>query len=252
MEKLRVLDLFSGLGAFSLGLHRAGGFRTDAMCEIDPYARRIIADRFPKTKVYHDVRTLTASRLREDGIPRIDAICGGFPCQDASVANVEGKGTEGERTGLFSEIVRLARELEPEIIVMENVTNLLNRGFGDVLGALASIGFDAEWDCISARELGFDHERDRLFIVAYPKREGRQGSQQYHGVLERAKASLTKPGYMASRVRNAVVGGECLVRSGHGLAVGMERRRLHALGNAVIPQKITLIGRAILEARNAA
>lgn len=250
-SKLRVLDLFSGLGAFTLGLQRTRGFVTKAFCEIDPHARRILASKWPKTRIYGDVRTLTAARLADDGINGINVICGGFPCQDASVANTAGQGTLGERTGLFSEIVRLARELGVELIIMENVTNLLNRGFGDVLGALAEIGFDAEWDCLSARELGFDHERERLFIVAYPLCAGREGFKPYRGALGRAKASLAKPHHTAARVRRAMVGGERLVRSGYGLTVGMERRRLHAIGNAVIPQKITLIGNAILEARAA-
>ncbi len=190
--------------------------------------------------------------MRDDGIGRIDVICGGFPCQDASVANTEGQGTAGERTGLFSEVVRLARELDAQLVVMENVTNLFNRGFGDILGALAEIRFDAEWECLSARELGFDHERDRLLIAAYPQREGREGPQPYNGILGRAKASFTKPCHAATRFHRSMVGGKRLVRDGYGLSVGMERRRLHAIGNAVIPQKITAIGHAILEARAAA
>lgn len=252
MTKLKVLDLFSGLGAFTLGLHETGGFDTAAFCEIDPHARAILSSNYPDVKIYEDVTKLTAAQLRADGIPSIDAICGGFPCQDASIANVGGSGAAGERTGLFKEVVRLARELGPEIVVMENVTNLLNRGFGDVLGALAEIGFDAEWDCISARDLGFDHQRDRLLILAYPQCEGRKGSKSYLGTLERAKASLSKPVHAASGVRRAMAGSQRLVRIGDGFTVGMERRRLHALGNAVIPQKITAIGHAILEAERAA
>lgn len=243
MKKLRVLDLFSGIGGFSLGLERTGGFETVAFCEIDPVASRVLASHWPSVRQFTDVRDLNVSNL--SGY-RVDAICGGFPCQDASVANTLGAGTAGNRTGLFSEIVRLASELGVQFILMENVTNLLNRGFGDVLGALASIGFDAEWECISARELGFDHERDRLFILAYPQCEGRQGSQPLRGALGRAKASLSQPVYEALGARRSLVGRERFLRDGDGLSIGMERRRLHGCGNAVVPQKIEAIGNAIL------
>lgn len=243
MKKLRVLDLFSGIGGFSLGLERTGGFETAAFCEIEPIASRVLATHWPHVRHFSDVRELNASTL--SGY-RIDAICGGFPCQDASVANTSGEGASGDRTGLYSEIVRLAGELGVQFILMENVTNLLNRGFGDVLGALAAIRFDAEWECISARELGFDHERDRLFILAYPQCEGWKGSQPLRGALGRAKASLSQPVYEALGARRAVVGCERILRNGDGLSVGMERRRLHGCGNAVIPQKIEAIGSAIL------
>lgn len=242
MQKLRVLDLFSGIGGFSLGLERTGGFETVAFCEIDNHCHGVLAAHWPNVRRFHDVR-----ELRGSDVGAADGICGGFPCQDASIANQAGQGTRGERTGLFVEIVRLAGELGVQFILMENVTNLLNRGFGDVLGALAEIGFDAEWECFSARELGFDHERERLVILAYPQRQGREGFKPYQGALKRAKAALPVTSNQAARARRAVVGRERLLRNGDGLSVGMERRRLHALGNAVVPQKFEVIGNAILQ-----
>lgn len=247
MSRLRVLDLFSGIGGFSLGLERTGGFETVAFCEIDKHCHGVLADHWPNVRRFHDVR-----ELRGSDVGVADGICGGFPCQDASVANQAGEGTKGERTGLFTEIVRLAGELGVEFVLMENVTNLLNRGFGDVLGALAEIGFDAEWECFSARELGFDHERERLVILAYPKCSGRQGFKPFRGALKRAKAALPKFCDAALRARRSLVGRKRLLRNGDGLSVGMERRRLHGLGNAVVPQKFELIGNAILESRRAA
>lgn len=246
-ERLKVLDLFSGIGGFSLGLERTGGFETVAFCEINKHCHGVLAAHWPEVRRFEDVR-----ELRGEHVGSAHGICGGFPCQDASVANQEGEGTKGERTGLFTEIVRLARELAVEFVLMENVTNLLNRGFGDVLGALAEIGFDAEWECFSARELGFDHERDRLVILAYPQRPGWEGFKPYRGALKRAKATLPQPSHAAARARCAVVGRERFLRNADGLSVGMERRRLHGLGNAVVPQKFELIGRAILESRRAA
>lgn len=129
---------------------------------------------------------------------------------------------------------------------MENVPGLLIRGFGDVLRALAEIGFDAEWDCISAREAGADHLRERLFIMAYPQCKGWKGFEHYHGVLGIAKSSLALHGSGAFEEWRSLVGGEHVLRGGYGLSVGMERRRIHGLGNAVSPAITQAIGEAIL------
>ncbi len=254
MKKLRVLDLFSGIGGFSLGLERTGGFETVAFCEIDKVASDVLSTHWPRVKIYEDVTDLSASRIYRDGIGPINIICGGFPCQDASVANVDGMGTEGDRTGLFSEIIRLAREVGPDLkcIIMENVPNLLNRGFGDILAALAEIGFDAEWGCISAAEVGAPHRRERLWIVAYPKCEGREGSQPLRGALSRAEASLTEHDNKAFGSWGSLVACQSILRGSDGLSVAMERRRLHQLGNAVTPEIPELIGHAILDALEAA
>jgi DNA (cytosine-5)-methyltransferase 1 len=101
---LRVLDLFSGIGGFSLGLERTGGFETVAFCEIEPFCRKVLAKHWPNVRQYHDVRTLTADTLRRDGLA-VDVICGGFPCQDISLAG-KGAGLDGERSGLWSEYAR--------------------------------------------------------------------------------------------------------------------------------------------------
>ena len=95
---LRVLDLFSGIGGFSLGLERAG-MSTVAFCEIDPFCRAVLAQHWPEVPIYDDVTTLTADTLARDGID-VDVICGGFPCQDISHAG-KGAGIEGARSGLW-------------------------------------------------------------------------------------------------------------------------------------------------------
>lgn len=242
--KLRLLDLFSGIGGFSLGLERTGGFETVAFCEIEPFPRRVLAKHWPGVPIYDDVRTLTAERLRADGIS-VDVICGGFPCQDASVANVVGLGTAGKRTGLFTEAVRLARGTGA-ILVMENVTGLLSRGFGDVLRELARSGFNAEWECFRARDMGADHERKRLIILAYSRRERRKRFKQIVGVLGRAKAALAEHGDEAFGEWRFLVARQHTLRDFDGVSVAMERRRLHGVGNAVVPQIPELIGNAIL------
>ena len=166
---MRVLDLFTGIGGFTLGLERAG-FETVAFCEIEPYAQKVLNKNWPGVKLYDDVRGITAERLAADGIG-VDVITGGFPCQDISVAG-KGAGIEGKRSGLWSECARLIGELRPQYAIFENVTNLLNGERGDwfkrVLGDISALGYDAEWHCIPASAVGAHHRRDRVWIVAYP------------------------------------------------------------------------------------
>ncbi|HYI40014.1 MAG TPA: DNA cytosine methyltransferase [Allosphingosinicella sp.] len=170
-EPLRVLSLFAGIGGFDLGLERAGGFKTVAFCEIDPFCRRVLAKHWPEVPCYDDVRTLTADCLAADGIA-VDVICGGFPCQDISFAGT-GAGLAGERSGLWFEYARLIGELRPSYVLVENVAALLARGLDVVLGTLAALGYDAEWHCIPASAVGAPHRRDRLWIVAHPNGRGR-------------------------------------------------------------------------------
>ena len=165
MSKLRLLDLFSGIGGFSFGLERSGGFETVAFCEIEDFPRRVLAKHWPKVPCYHDIRELTAARLAADGIA-VDAICGGFPCQDISNAGKQA-GIEGERSGLWSEYARLIGELRPRVVFVENVAALLGRGLDRVLGDLAALRYDAVWDCIPASAVGAPHQRDRLWLIAY-------------------------------------------------------------------------------------
>jgi len=166
---LKVLDLFSGIGGFSLGLEATGGFETVAFCEIEPYPIAVLKKHWPTVPVYEDVKTLTKERLDADGIS-VDVICGGFPCQDISLA---GKGARlaGERSGLWFEFHRLIKEIKPKVIIAENVSALRSIGLDQVLRSLAEIGYDAEWHCIPASAVGAPHRRDRIWIVAYPTSE---------------------------------------------------------------------------------
>ena len=131
-------------------------------CESDPFCQRVLAARWPGIPCYPDV-----SELRGADVAPVDVLCGGFPCQDISVAG-RGAGIGGARSGLWSEMFRLTGELRPGYLVVENVPALLVRGLDIVLGDLASIGFDAEWDCLRACDFGAPHERERLWLVAYP------------------------------------------------------------------------------------
>lgn len=170
MEKLKVLSLFAGIGGFDLGLERAGGFETVAFCEIDPFCQKVLAKHWPNVPCFSDVR-----ELRGEQVGAIDVICGGFPCQDISLAGEHAGMGEGTRSGLWSEIVRLTGELRPSFLLVENVAALLSgpseqrgRWFGRVLGDMAALGYDAEWHCIPASYVGARHRRDRVWILAYP------------------------------------------------------------------------------------
>lgn len=169
---LRLLDLFSGIGGFSLGLERSGGFNTVAFCEIKPFCRQVLAKHWPEVPCYEDIRSLSADVLRRDGIS-VDVICGGFPCQDVSLAGAR-KGLDGERSGLWSEYARLIGDIRPRFVIVENTPGLLSLGMETVLGDLAALRYDAEWHCIPARAVGADHIRDRVWIVAYPNEQGLQ------------------------------------------------------------------------------
>ena len=123
MTEWRVLDLFSGIGGFSLGLERAG-MTTVAFCEIDPFCRKVLAKHWPDVPIYEDIRELTGERLATDGIVA-DVITGGFPCQDISVAGKQA-GLDGDRSSLWTELCRIIGEIRPRYATVENVPNSLS------------------------------------------------------------------------------------------------------------------------------
>ncbi len=238
---MRVLDLFSGIGGFSLGLERAG-MKTVAQCEIDPFCRAVLK-RHWKVPIYEDVRELTAGVLERDGIA-VDVICGGFPCQDISFAGA-GVGINGERSGLWVEVLRTIREIRPKYAILENVAALLGRGLGDILAALSSIGYDAEWHCIPASYVGAPHIRDRVWIVAYPAVSDDNGEGtfsrfgRFQGGILQARRHLPSDWPAEPRIPRVVDG------------LPDRAQRARALGNAVVPAVVELIGRAIMQAEAA-
>ena len=247
-EKLKVLDLFSGIGGFSLGLERTGGFETVAFCEIEEFPRRVLAKHWPGVPIYDDVRTLNAERLAADGISGPDVICGGFPCQDVSVAGDQ-LGLDGERSGLWSEIARLAGELRPRYVLVENVANLLGLGFGRVLGDLAALGYDAEWDCIPASYVGAWHRRDRVWVVAYPDQDSRREGRSQEPILWQRHLSEQSPRVATGWPGRSNLPTPTLCGTGDGIPNRVDR--IGSLGNAVVPQIPEIIGRAILQAEAA-
>lgn len=280
VDKLKVLDLFSGIGGFSLGLDRTGGFETVAFCEIEDYPRKVLAKHWPGVPIYDDVRELTTERLISDGIG-VDIITGGFPCQDISNAGKGAGINEDTRSGLWSECARLLGEIRPAYTIFENVTALLSgdngKWFQRVLWDISQVGYDAEWHCIPASELGANHHRDRVWIIAYPTGQGANGytereSEAYLLSGECGYYAPNAPNPNNTRLQGRKefgVFGEGGERW-HKLTTGCFRsfenigqvepticrtndgipnftHRLKGLGNAVVPQIPEILGRALLE-----
>jgi DNA (cytosine-5)-methyltransferase 1 len=259
-------ELFAGIGGFSLGLERAG-MKCKWQVEIEPYARAVLKKHWPEVPKHDDVRTFPPQ-----GDYSVDLICGGFPCQDISVAG-KGAGLEGERSGLWHDFARIICAVQPTWVVIENVPALTYRGLGHVLGDLAEIGFDAEWHCIPASAVGAPHRRERVWIVAHSNRQRREEvseqqfvsrwepspetifSQQAGGQkVAHANCSRRKQQRRPQPIPAEQFAAECggwwesepdVGRVAHGVPSRVDR--LRCLGNAVVPQVVEVIGRAIVE-----
>lgn len=170
-HQYKIGSLFSGIGGFELGLERAGVGRTIWQCEIDAFCRDILKHHWPDATQFENVETLNPATVEP-----CDVLIGGFPCQDISAAG-KGKGIEGQRSGLFFEIVRIACGIRPRFIILENVPAITRRGLGRILGSLAEIGYDAEWFCISAQGVGASHLRERWFCIAWPQLADADGAR---------------------------------------------------------------------------
>lgn len=227
----RIGSLFSGIGGLELGLERAELGTVAWHCEADPHCRAVLAARWPDVPCFPDVR-----ELRGVLVEPVEILSGGFPCQDLSLAGL-GKGLDGERSGLWSQMKRLVEELRPQRVVAENVGALLSRGLDRVLGDLCDIGYAAEWQIVEALAVGALHRRARVFIVAYPDAEdaavvfhdrGRHLRQVF--AANRAGIWWGEPDGLSRTVLRAE------------LAPRERRKRLHALGNAVVPQCSEVVG----------
>ena len=243
--------------------------KTVAFCEIDKFCRKVLAHHWPSIPIYEDIKLLTAQRLNDDGI-NIDVICGGFPCQDISTAG-KGEGLKGERSGLWREYARLIGEIRPRYVIVENVAALLFRGLSDVLGDLASLGYDAEWHCIPASYIGAPHRRDRIWIIAYRNFDNQSESiisfddeaSKVQGDASYSDSERLQRGEEAgddgkdwTKSRNQFITG-CrgvsrsaweiepdVGRVADGVPARMDR--LKSLGNAVVPQIPEILAKAIM------
>jgi len=170
--KLKILDLFSGLGGFSLGLERTGNFETIAFCDNDKYSNLVLQKHWKGVKIYNDVKEITKEKLESDGVELPDIITGGFPCQPFSVAGKQ-KGTSDDRH-LWPEMFRIIQELKPRWVIGENVKGLVNLQDGMVFETvctdLEGEGYEVRAFNIPAAGVGAPHRRERIWIVAHAKR----------------------------------------------------------------------------------
>jgi DNA (cytosine-5)-methyltransferase 1 len=228
-QMLKVLDLFSGIGGFSLGLERAG-MRTVALCEIKPYCRKVLAKHWPDVPCYEDVSTLTAWQLRTDGIT-VDVVCGGFPCQPFSTA-ARGRSVAED---LWPKMYRIIHAVRPTWVIAENVDK---EAIADA-AAMLHIGcnYGTYVRRISGADCGADHQRDRWWLVAHADPKG-----QFRGAIDAEVAKLPELCRGLWGATNYARAVRILAR----VSRGMDRSRIEALGNAVMPQIVEAIGRAIM------
>jgi len=175
-NKLKHLDLFSGIGGFSLGLEATGGFETVAFCEIENFPRQVLQKHWPHVKQYNDIKELTYDKLKEDGIGLIDIITGGYPCQPFSQAGRK-KGEQDPRH-LWPEYFRLVKECRPTWVIGENVSGHLKLGLDSVLADLEGEGYAVRTFSISAASIGANHKRERVWIVAHSERNDNFNKEQ--------------------------------------------------------------------------
>ena len=157
--KLKILDLFSGIGGFSLGLESTGHFETAAFCEIEPYCQKVLKKHWPDVPIFDDIR-----KLKGKDIGAIDIITGGYPCQPFSVAGKQK--AEQDPRHLWPEYFRLIKELRPTWVIGENVSGHIKLGLDSVLEDLASEGYSTRTFSISASSIGANHKRERIWIIA--------------------------------------------------------------------------------------
>lgn len=221
---VRVLDLFSGIGGFALGLERAG-FKTAAFVEIDPFCQRVLTTHWPGVPIHQNIQSLPL-----EGIGSVDVVCGGFPCQPFSNAS------RGRRTAidLWPEMQRVVAAVQPKIVIAENVSKApIERA----ASFFRSMGLSCNARRISAHDIGADHLRDRWWAIAHPYED-----RELHRALDAEMAVLLA-------LRGHLWGAQpfrAAVRTSDGLSNRVDRRGVKALGNAVLPQIPEAIGRALL------
>lgn len=176
---LKVLDLFSGIGGFTLGLQRAGGYQSVAFCENDTASRKVLSARWPDIPIIDDVRDLDAIKAVD-----ADVLTGGFPCQDISIAGKNEGGIDGEKSGLWAAYREAIDAVRPRFAIVENVFALRSRGLYRVLGDLACIGYDAAYTLFDSQYFGTPQRRRRVYIVAV--RDGISAETDLFGCAERS------------------------------------------------------------------
>jgi DNA (cytosine-5)-methyltransferase 1 len=240
---VRIGSLFAGIGGFELGLERAiPNSETIWQVEQDKFCQRVLRKHWPQSKIYNDVREVSSHNLEP-----VDLLCGGFPCQNISVAG-KGEGLNGKKSGLWWEMHRIIRDIRPRVIVLENVSAITIRGGLEVIGSLTEIGYLCEWGIISARQFGAPHLRKRWFCVAHS--DGRHIKKQFLAESIKETRQSTKKNIGAVSISGFGYWERCsapspICRVDDGISDRVAK--LRALGNAIVPQCSEYIGRLIYE-----
>lgn len=227
---LNGLDLFSGIGGISLALKP--WVRTVCYVEIEPYCQAVLQARIRDgnlcdAPIWDDVTTFDPAPWAG----RVDIIFGGFPCVDISLAG-KGAGLEGERSGLFWEIIRCAGEIRPAFIFLENVPAITERGGNEVVGALAALGYDCRWGVLSAYDVGAPHQRERWWCLAADTGGARLEEQsRENSVRQKCQKPAVSP-LLETWHQRALEA----FRSGSFYGIPRRMDRIKGLGNAVVPQ----------------
>ena len=242
---LRILDTFSGIGGFSYAGERLlTGFETVQFVEWEPFCQKVLQKHWPLVPIHGDISTFFPERNSAD------VICGGFPCQDISVAGRQAGIKEGTRSGLFFELMRVIRAVRPKYVVLENVAAIVSKGLDTVLGEMAEAGYDTEWACIPAKDVGAVHKRDRWWLIAYPHgtRTQRQRTECELSETEGQEPIDWSSGDLAARVGSdwrRYISEPLLCRGDDGLSGRVDR--LKALGNSIVPQVAAVVLNRVLE-----
>ena len=249
--ELSVLDLFSGIGGFSVGLEATGKFKTIAFCEKDKFCQKVLQKHWQGTTIYEDIRDIDGTKIKAD------VITGGFPCQPFSQAGKR-KGTDDDRY-LFPEMLRVIKETQARWVVGENVQGIVNMSEGKVLQGihndLETIGYEVQTFIIPASSQGAWHKRNRVWIVAantnYTRFKNR--NEQHWGKQTQSKernGSFSRQDIISnSRTWWETQQLICGVPNGISYELDKNRtNRIKSLGNAIVPQIATEIGKAIIKA----
>ena len=227
---MRVLDLFSGIGGFSLGLE-AAGMETIAFCEKDEFCQKVLSKHWPEKLIYDDIKELTYARLINDGIEPPNLICGGFPCQPFSTASAGKQKGEAHDEYLWPEMLRVVKEFWPDWVIGENVIGIGRMALEKVVTDLEAAAYNVQCFVIPACGVGAGHRRDRIWILAHTNSGGEPVSPIDAKAQVLPRLSSEPP----------------ILGEDDGISRRMDRCRLKALGNAVVPQVVKQIGKAIMK-----
>ena len=247
-------DLFSGIGGFALGLQRSGlKLSKHYFSEVDDCAIRIYRRHFPRAEAIGNIKEIDFQRLRKDSKSNI-IITGGFPCQDISQINTTNnkRGLKGRRSSLWNQMYEGIRALQPQLAIIENVPNLLNRGFEKLLIGFAEIRYNVEWDCFRAEEFGLPHKRERLFAIAYPdsfgflgiNQKAREFKKNITFIYPKWTQAVEKVDLFSPDFWNEYDGNFTSLRRNNGISHFVDK--IQCIGNSIVPAIAEIIFRAAI------